>query len=115
MKLRILCRCEGRGNSRMPLLTAGLMNTSGDYLGHVRYAMTFLSEDVVSYRIDEAKGNIEIEFAPGVDPEGMRARVQQLLDRYDQSKFGQKSVVHLDQRRNLAVIDAWAGMLERRW
>ena len=99
----------------MPSLTVELGNTSPEHLAQVRYALTFVSEDVVSYEIKEQDRQIVIEFLPGTDVEAMRGRVEQLLQRYRQTQFGVKSAVSFDQRRELPAIDAWAGLIERRW
>src|SRR5690348_6624085 len=99
----------------MATLTVDFDNSLTESVGQIRYALTFLSEDVVSYDIDEAERKIHIDFRQGADVEQMRNRVDQLLRRYSKPEFGMKSVVALDQRRALPVIDAWAGMLERRW
>src|SRR5690349_4927306 len=96
-------------------LTVELENTTPEYLGLVRYALTFLSEDVISYEINEGARRVVIEFRPGTDVEAMRGRVGQLLQRYQQNEFGVKSVLYFDQRRKLPEIDAWTGLLERRW
>ncbi len=99
----------------MPSLTVDLENTTSEYLGQVRYALAFLSEDVVSYEISDSDRKVVIELLPGADVDQVRGRVDQLLERYKQSEFGTKSVLYFDQRRELPVIDAWAGLLERRW
>ena len=99
----------------MPSLTVQLANNTADYLGQVRYALTFLSESVVSYEIDESACRVAIEFQSGTDVEAMRQRVDRLLQRYQQSEFGAKSVVYFDRRRPLPEVDAWEGLLERRW
>jgi len=99
----------------MPNLTVALENTTPEYLTQARYALAFLSEEVVSYAIHEDTSQVVIEVRPGADMEAMRGKVKELLQRYLQSEFGQKSVVYFDQRRELLATDAWAGLLERRW
>jgi len=99
----------------MPTMRVDLESTNPEYLGQVRYAMTFVSEDVLSYEILEPEGKVVIELRPGADVESMQGKVQQLLERYRQNEFGMKSAVYLDQRRPLPEINAWAGMVERRW
>jgi seryl-tRNA synthetase len=96
-------------------LDVQLERTDSDYLAQVQYALTFLSEDVVSYEIREGERKIHIEFDERTDIDEMRKRVDQLLERYGHSEFGIKSVVYFEQKRDLPVIDAWAGMVERRW
>jgi seryl-tRNA synthetase len=99
----------------MTTLTVELESTQSDYIERIRYALTFLSEAVISYDISEAERKIHIQFQPGVDVEQMRSRVDQLLRRYAHGEFGLKSVVYLNQKRELPAIDAWKGMVERRW
>src|SRR5215471_9853958 len=99
----------------MATMTVDLDQNTNDAVAQIRYALTFLSEDVVSYDIDEVEQKIHIDLRPGADIEEMEARVDRLLRRYSNPEFGMKSVVALDQRRELPAIDAWAGMLERRW
>jgi len=99
----------------MARLTVELEDSTVEYLGHVRYALAFLSEEVVSYEIDENARQVSIEFRPGTDVDMVRGRVDQLLQRFQQREFGAKSTVYFDQRRELPTLDAWAGLLERRW
>ena len=99
----------------MPNLTVDLENNTPEYLGQVRYSLAFLSEDVVSYEINESGRQVAIEFRPGADAGQLKDRIDQLLQRYKQPEFGMKSVLYFDQRRELPAIDAWAGLLERRW
>lgn len=99
----------------MPKLTVDLENTTPDYLSQVRYALTFLSEDVVSYEISEGAHQVVVDIAPGADMQAIQRRIDQLLCRYQQNEFGAKSIMYFDLRRELPVIDAWTGLLERRW
>ncbi len=96
-------------------MTIDLEQLDADYLAQVRYALAFISEDVVSYDIDAAAKKITIELGPGADEAEVRTRVGEILSRYDQSQFGMKTVVDFEQKRDLPALDAWAGMLERRW
>lgn len=96
-------------------LVVNLDSGSTEYFEQVRYALTFLSEDVVSYEINEATLQLTVDLRPGTDMYLVGTRVAQLLERYKPGEFGMKSVVYFDQRRELPVIDAWAGLLERRW
>src|ERR1035438_10636757 len=89
----------------MSHLTVDLENTTPEYVEQVRYALTFLSEDVVSYEISEGDPKVIIELLPGTDIDQMKGRVDQLLQRYQQGEFGMKSKVYFDQRRELPVID----------
>ena len=99
----------------MSNLTVHLENTTPEYLEQVRCALPFLSEDLVSYEVSGSDRKVVVMFQPGTDVEAMRGRVDQLLQRYQQGQFGMKSVLYFDQRHELPVIDAWAGLQERRW
>src|SRR5678815_4004890 len=92
----------------MPTMRVDLESTNPEYLGQVRYAMTFVSEDVVSYEILEPEGKVVIELRPGADVESMQGKVQQLLERYRQNEFGMKSAVYLDQARPGVDLRQWA-------
>ena len=56
----------------MATLTVDLDKSLNDAVAQIRYALTFLSEDVVSYDIDEIEQKIRIDFRPGADVEEMR-------------------------------------------
>lgn len=96
-------------------LIVPLENIDKDYLDQVEYAITFLCEGVVSYKIDKDDRSVFIELKPGTDIEVTRESVNELLKRYQQTEFGLRSEIFLDQRRELPAIDAWAGLVERRW
>lgn len=76
-------------------LTVPLQNIDKDYLDQVEYAITFLSEDVVSYKINKDDRSVFIELQPGTDIEMTRVSVNELLKRYQQTEFGLKSEVYL--------------------
>ena len=99
----------------MSTLTVDFDDVLSNSVVQIRYALAFLSEDVISYDIDESARKIRITFRQGADIDQMRSRVDQLLQRYSHAEFGMKAVVALDQRRALPMVDAWAGMVERRW
>src|SRR5689334_6080515 len=96
-------------------LTIDLDDKAAGSLDQIRYALTFLSEDVISYDIHEGDQKIYIEFRQGTNAEEMRERVDRLVRRYSNPEFGLKSVVYLDQRRELPAIDAWEGKVSRKW
>ncbi len=99
----------------MPHLVVKLPNTAGEYLAQVRYALPFVSEDLVAYEIRESDGEVRVEFRDGADMQEMKTRVDRLLERYSTNEFGLKTKVNFEQKRDLPPIDAWAGMLERKW
>jgi seryl-tRNA synthetase len=95
-------------------ITLPVPSTDAGYLDQVRYSLAFLSEDVESYDVDAEKG-VVVKLKPGADTEAIRTRVDELLRRYDRSEFGNKSVVRYTNKRDLPVVDAWSGLLERKW
>ncbi len=99
----------------MTKLIVPLERTDEDYLSQVRYALTFVSEDVVEYDIDARTRRIALVLRPGSDQEQVTDRVGQLLQRYEKGEFGFKKAVSFEQKRELPVIDAWAELLQRRW
>jgi seryl-tRNA synthetase len=99
----------------MPHLRVTLDRSDTDYLAQVRYALSFISEDVVSYTVDEAAQEIQIELKPTANEVELRARIDEILRRYDQTQFGMKTVVDYERTRDLPAIDAWFGMVERKW
>lgn len=99
----------------MSQLNVPVRQLDHDYLSRVQYALTFVSEDVLSYRINEEKRQVELDLRTGTDSDIVREKVNQLLERYDQGEFGFKSIVHFEHSRPLAIFDAWAGLLERKW
>lgn len=99
----------------MPVLTIDLARSDADYLEQVCYALTFVSEDVISYNIDEGSKKITLELTHNADESEVRARVDEILIRYDRTQFGMKTVVEYERKRDLPSVDAWAGMVERKW
>lgn len=85
-----------------------------EYRTQVEYAMSFASEDIASYRIDD-NGTLELTLKPAASEDQVREKVGKLIDRYTDRKFGLKQIVHFKQERDLPVIDAWTQLLERRW
>ena len=96
-------------------LSVNLENTDADYLDQVRYALAFLSEDVVSYNVDGDRKVIEVTVKPDADENEVRTRLDQILIRYGRTEFGMKSIVDFEQKRDLPAVDAWSGLLERKW
>lgn len=86
-----------------------------DYLSQLEYALTFASEDIISSRINERDLVIEAEVKSSGSSARVTEKIQELLDRYSQREFGLPQTVHFKQERDLPAIDAWNGLLERRW
>jgi len=85
-----------------------------DYSSQVRYAMSFASEDIVSYDLTES-GVLSVQLSATADEKLVREKVDRLLERYTDPRFGLKEVVHFKQSRDLPVFDAWTELLQRQW
>lgn len=100
----------------MSQLRIDLERSDADFLGQVSYALGFVSEDVRSYAIEnDERVAILLELRDGADEDDVTQRIHELLARYDQDKFGMKTAVYYANKRDLRPIDAWSGMLERKW
>lgn len=99
----------------MQILTVPLQRTEADYLAQVRYALTFVSEDVIDYQIDADAHAIRLDLRVGSDADQVRHRVNELLQRYEKGEFGFKSLIHFEQKHDVANVDAWSELLERKW
>lgn len=86
-----------------------------DYRSQLEYALSFADEEIVSYRINDAASLIEAEVSAKADSESVTRKIRELVQRYEKRELGLAKSVDFEQKRDLAVIDAWAGLLERKW
>jgi seryl-tRNA synthetase len=86
-----------------------------DSRAQLEYALTFASEDLVSYRISDSECAIEAEVATEAAANQVRAKIEELVQRYEKREFGLAKTINFQQQRDLPVIDAWSELLERRW
>jgi len=86
-----------------------------DYLSQLDYALSFVSEDVRSYRIIDNPLAIELDLVSESSKESVLRKVQELVQRYERREFGLPSKVHFEQRRELKPINAWEELISRRW
>src|SRR5215469_6187611 len=99
----------------MPKTIVPITNIDKDLLSQLEYALTFVSEDVTSYKIDESSLRIEAELKSEQAAPSVTAKIEELVARYQRREFGLPTAVHFQQDRDLPVIDAWQGLLERKW
>ena len=102
------------GATQTRTITIPLDAVEPDYRSQVEYAMSFASEDIASYRFDDT-GALALTLKAGADEGAVREKVNKLIERYADRKFGLKQMTHFKQERDLPMVDAWSGMLERRW
>src|SRR5438046_3118365 len=96
-------------------LTIPIPGIDRDYLSQLEYALTFASEDITACRVDAEKLTVEAEIKSEAARESATSKIMELVQRYSQREFGALQGVHFKQDRVLPTIDAWAGLLERRW
>jgi seryl-tRNA synthetase len=96
-------------------LTLPLANIEPEYLSHLEYALAFVTEDVSEWRIDTAAGVLHASLVEGADPALIQQKLQQLVDRYQNSEFGHKSETYFEQTANVGQRDAWGELLARKW
>jgi seryl-tRNA synthetase len=65
--------------------------------------------------VDGEKKEVELTLKPGADENEVRTRLDQILIRYQKTEFGMKSIIDFEQKRDLPAIDAWGGLMERKW
>lgn len=99
----------------MPKLAFTLENLEPDYLAQVEYSLSFASERIGSYRIDEGRLEVEVDAESTADVDEVKGKIEQLLRRYDDAKFGLKSVVHFQQEVELERRNAYTELVAKRW
>jgi len=99
----------------MPILSIPIGEVDRDYLSQLEYAMTFVSEDVLSHTINEMDKTIQVEFAQETSRDAVLRKVSELIERYSKREFGKLEAIHFEQKRDLPAIDVWSQLLERKW
>src|SRR5438132_3914389 len=99
----------------MPSVVVPISSLDADFRSQLEYALTFASEDIVSYRFDDEKSTIEAEVATEAVRETVSEKIQELVKRYEKREFGLPKAIEFKCERELPIIDAWSGLLERRW
>lgn len=99
----------------MSTITIPIQGVDREYMSQLEYALTFASEDVVSCHVNEQNSTIEAELKSEAARDSATRKILELVQRYSQREFGALQGVHFQQERDLPVIDAWNGLLERKW
>jgi hypothetical protein len=97
------------------LITIPISGVDADSRSQLEYSLSFASEDIVSYKINEDNSLIEVEVSTEAARESVSQKVQELVKRYQQREFGLANTVEFKSERELPVIDAWSELLERKW
>lgn len=99
----------------MPTITIPISGLDKDALAQLEYALTFASEEISKAYIDEEKSQVVAEIKTEAARGTVTQKITELLQRYSKSEFGLPQTIHFSQERELPTIDAWNGLLERRW
>src|SRR5262245_44231197 len=99
----------------MPRIVIPISAVDPQYLSQLEYALTFASEDVVSYSINRTDLTIEAELKSDDARDEATQKIKELVQRYERREFGSVTAVHFRNDRELPVIDAWQGLLDRKW
>ena len=86
-----------------------------DQLSQLEYALTFASQDIASYVVNRQELTIEAELKSEEGGEEAAQKVRELVKRYERRELGFASQTHFQQDRELPMIDAWQGLLDRKW
>jgi seryl-tRNA synthetase len=86
-----------------------------DYRSQLEYALSFADEEIVSYRINDENSMVEAEISVNADRESVARKIRDLVQRYEKRELGLAKTVEYKNERDLPVVDAWAGLLERKW
>jgi hypothetical protein len=86
-----------------------------DSRAQLEYALSFASQEIISYRINDAASTIEAEVADDAVGARVSEMIQELVRRYAKPAFGMAKSVDFRQERNLPVRDAWSELLQRKW
>jgi seryl-tRNA synthetase len=99
----------------MPQISIPLEGVDQDCLSQLEYSLSFASEDIVSYAV--AKGGAALEICVPSDDsrEPVERKVGELIERYRQRECALPKAIEFQQERELPIIDAWAGLIERKW
>jgi hypothetical protein len=99
----------------MPRISVPIARIDSDTRTQLEYALTFVSEDVVSYQINMTDSTIDAEVSSEDAREPASRKIQQLVERYQKREFALPKAIEFRQERELPIVDAWSGLLERRW
>lgn len=99
----------------MPIVSVHFIEADKDSRAQLEYALSFASQEIISYRINDAASTIEAEVVDESAGARVSEKIQELLQRYASPVFGLAKAVDFRQERDLPVRDAWSELLQRKW
>jgi len=99
----------------MHRLLVPIKGVDRDHLSQFEYALAFVSEDIVSYSVDPVDLTAKVDVTTVEACSAVEQRINELVQRYERGDFGLPKRVYFRQSRQLPTIDAWQGLLDRKW
>jgi hypothetical protein len=99
----------------MAFIRLPITGVDADCRSQLEYALAFVSENILSYKVNGADSTIEIEVSSESSCESVSQKVRELVERYEKREFGLPKAVQFKQERELPIVDAWSGLLDRKW
>jgi hypothetical protein len=99
----------------MAFIRLPITGVDADCRSQLEYALAFVSENILSYKINGTNSTIEIEVSSESSCESVSQKVRELVERYEKREFGLPKAVQFKQERELPIVDAWSGLLDRKW
>ena len=84
----------------MPRISVPIPGVDPDSRAQLEYALTFASEDLLSYQINVANSTIEAEVSSEAACDRASRKIEELVERYQKREFGLPSTSSLDKNVN---------------
>ena len=92
-----------------------IAGVDADFRSQLEYSLSFVSEEIVSYKINDANSVIEVELSSEAASATVVPKIEELVKRYQQREFGLPKAIEFQRERELPAFDAWSELLERKW
>lgn len=99
----------------MPLLVVPITGINPEHIPQLEYALTFVSEDIVSYSVDRLELTVKLNIKSDDVRFLVEKKVHDLIGRYERAEFGLAKQIYFEQDRELSITDGWKGLIDRKW
>jgi len=99
----------------MTQITIPLNGIDADCLSQLEYSLSFASEEILSYNVSADGAALELALSSDEAKGRVERKVLELIERYRQRECALPKAIEFQQQRELPVIDAWSGLIERKW
>jgi seryl-tRNA synthetase len=99
----------------MANITLPLASIEEQYLSQLEYALAFVDEDVIEWRIDTIEQTLHVNIAEHANLAFIQQKLQHIVNRYQKSEFGHKTETYFSQSADINQRDAWAELIDRKW